>query len=254
MKNKAIITDLDGTVVDSPVQKLPSKKLISVVTKLKESYYICAATGRPWSFAKIVLQSLGLTDTCIISAGTQLCDPVTGKILWQKNISLTALKKVVTVMKKYPEYKIIYNDYTEKEYLEGGILPDNFDISDKKIHFIEQIFVPETIAPELEKKLTAISGVTCTMVNAQRKGYKDLHVTHASATKEHAVAELLKRLSIKKQNTIGIGDGNNDVHLFASVKHKVAMGNAVNELQATADKVIGSVKEDGLATYFESLL
>lgn len=98
MKHTAIITDVDGTVVDSPEQKVPSKDLISVVKKLKKTHYVCAATGRPWSFAKIILQSLGLTDICIISAGTQLCDPVTGKILWQKNISKESIDEVYKVM------------------------------------------------------------------------------------------------------------------------------------------------------------
>lgn len=92
------------------------------------------------------------------------------------------------------------------------------------------------------------------MVNAQRKGFKDLHVTHHKATKEHAVEELLKRLKINKRDTIGIGDSNNDMPLFASVGYKVAMGNAVTELKESADKVIDSVKKDGLADYLESLL
>ncbi len=65
--------------------------------------------------------------------------------------------------------------------------------------------------------------------------------------------ELLDRLGVAKQNAIGIGDGHNDIHLFNAVGTKVAMGNAVAELQSVAEQVIGSVKEDGLAAYFETL-
>lgn len=82
MKKHAVIFDLDGTAIDSPKQKFPSKKLINAIDRLKEKYYFCAATGRVWTFAKPVLQGLHLTDPSIISAGTQICDPVTGKILW----------------------------------------------------------------------------------------------------------------------------------------------------------------------------
>ena len=84
MERKAIIFDLDGSVVDSPENKLPSEDLVKAIANLKGKYIFSAATGRVWSFAKPVLQFLELTDPSIISAGTQICEPETGKILWQK--------------------------------------------------------------------------------------------------------------------------------------------------------------------------
>ena len=71
--------------------------------------------------------------------------------------------------------------------------------------------------------------------------------------KEHAIAKLLKILSVEKDRSVGVGDGYNDVHLFNAVGYKVAMGNAVPELKARADIIIGSVKEDGLAQYLKTL-
>ena len=100
MKNRAIIIDLDGTAVDSPQEKLPSQRLVDAIQKLQERYYICSATGRVWTFAKPVLQSLKLIDPCVISAGTQICDPVTGKILWQKTLSDECLDQALEVLKK----------------------------------------------------------------------------------------------------------------------------------------------------------
>ena len=92
------------------------------------------------------------------------------------------------------------------------------------------------------------------MVNAQKPGTKDIHILNREATKEHAVAELLKLIGIEKENTIGVGDGHNDIHLFNAVEKKVAMGNAVDGLKSQANLVIESVTDDGLATYFESLV
>lgn len=79
-------------------------------------------------------------------------------------------------------------------------------------------------------------------------------ITDLDGTKEHAVAELLKMLAIDKENAVGVGDGHNDLHLFNAVGHKVAMGNAVDEMKQSADVVIGSVQDDGLAKYFEELV
>ena len=109
--------------------------------------------------------------------------------------------------------------------------------------------MPDAIAEEVYRILTQIEGIAVVIVVSRNPGCRDIHVVHASATKEHAIAELLKLLRVDRNDTIGIGDGYNDIHLFNAVNSKVAMGNAVPELNKSADKNIGLVSEDGLAQY-----
>lgn len=252
MKNRAIIFDLDGTAVDSPIKKLPSDRLIKAVSRLKDKYYLCAATGRVWSFAKPVLNALKLTDPCIISAGTQICNPMNGEILWQKTIPEESLKKVLSLFNEYKDYKLLYNDYAENDYFNGGVYPSGFQ-NNEPVYFLEQVFIPDITADEIYKRLNEIEGITCVMVNAQKPGCKDLHIVNKEATKEHAVAELLKITAVKKENSMGIGDGHNDLHLFNAVAQKIAMGNAVHELKEASDQIIGDVSNDGLAVFLNSL-
>jgi Cof subfamily protein (haloacid dehalogenase superfamily) len=252
MKSKAIIFDIDGTIVDSPGQKLPSKRLIKAIENLKEQYHFCTATGRVWTFAKDILTALNIDGPCIISGGTQLCDPRTGKILSQKNIDDKALKEVIEIVKKYPEYKVLYNETTEEEYMYGGYDPRTF-IIDEPVYFFEQTFIPVDVAEEIYQKLNRISEIVCIMVIAQKTNSRDLHVINKEATKEHAINELLKILNVSKENTIGIGDGYNDLHLFNAVGYKIAVGNAAPELKEKADLVIGSVSKDGVAEYLEEI-
>jgi len=252
-KEKAIIFDLDGTAIDSPGQKLPSKELVRAADNLKNEYYLSAATGRVWTFAKPVLQALGLTDPSIISAGTQICDPKTGEILWQRNIPEKSLEQVMTILQTNPDYKLLFNDSTEDDYFHGGITPKEFSHKEP-VYFLEQVFVPDSVAVPLYEKLSKVDGVACVMVVAQKPGCRDIHILNEHATKEHAVGELLNMLHVENKNSIGIGDSHNDVHLFNAVGHRVAMGNSIPELKAAADVVIGSVEDDGLAQYFNSLL
>lgn len=252
MKTRAIIFDLDGTAVDSPVEKLPSTRLVTAVRQLEKNYFLSAATGRCWTFAKDIIQGLQLQDLCIVSGGTQICSPVTGEVVWQKDIETEALKKVIAVFAENGKQRLIFNDYTEDDYFNGGTLPKDFDTS-VKVNWLSQSFVPDAIAQNLAAKISAIPGVTCVMVVSQRQGCRDLHVVNEEATKEHAIIELVKLLGVEKQNTIGVGDGHNDLHLFNAVFTKVAMGNAVADLKAAADQVIGQCSADGLAEYFESL-
>lgn len=252
MKNQAIIFDLDGTAIDSPLQKLPSEKLIASLDQLRADFFLCAATGRCWTFAKDVIQGLGLEDLCIISGGTQICDPKTGEIVWQKDITPQALAAVIQIFSTNGEQKLIYNDYTEDDYFHGGVYPKDFDLS-QRVNWLSQSFVPDDIAIELQQQLNAVDGITCVMVVSQRPSCRDLHIVHEEATKEQAITELLGRLGVQKAQAIGVGDGHNDLHLFNSVGTKVAMGNAVDDLKQVADQVIGDVKEEGLAEYFETL-
>lgn len=250
---KAIIFDLDGTAVDSPHQKLPSDFLTQTMQEMQDNYFLSAATGRVWSFAKPVLQTLKLQDPCIISAGTQICDPQSGSILWQKTISDKSLQKVIEVFAQYPEYKLLYNDATEDDYFHGGWYPHEIHIT-KPVYFLEQVFVPDDVADKIQKELSVISGIAVVMVVSQKPGCRDIHIVHAQATKEHAIEELLIMLGVQKSDTIGIGDGHNDLHLFNAVGHKVAMGNAVKELKAASDLVIDTVSKDGLAHYLKTLV
>ncbi len=164
-----------------------------------------------------------------------------------------SLNKAVEIFKQYPEYRLLYNDNSEDDYLYGGILPKDF-IAKEPVYFLEQTFVPDKTALEIYDKVNNIDEIICVAVVSQKLGYRDLHVINRFATKEHTIAKLLKLLNVPRKNTIGIGDGYNDIHLFNAVNHKVAMGNAVPELKSIANQIIASVENDGLAKYLRILV
>lgn len=253
IKEQTIIFDLDGTAIDSPDSQVPTERVVRALSSAEATYNLCAATGRVWSFAKPVLQALRLTDPCIVGAGTQICDPQSGDILWESVIPADGMEEVVKVLQKVPQYKVLYNDYDEATYFSDVSMPIE-DAARQPVHFLGLIFVPEKEAAQVMDSFSHIGNITCTLALAQRPGYNDILITNKGATKEHAIAELLKILKTDRQHTTGIGDGHNDIHIFNAVQHKVAMGNAVPDLKQMADEVIGSVKEDGLAKYLEGLV
>ncbi|HEU5187391.1 MAG TPA: HAD-IIB family hydrolase [Candidatus Saccharimonadales bacterium] len=251
-KSKALIFDIDGTAIDSPSQKLPTERLNNSVRAIESNYYVCAATGRPWPFAKPVLQGMGLIDPCIISGGTQICDPKDGTILWQCNIQKADVQAIKATLTKHSGYGLVINDFSEDDYFGGGFPAEQLD-TDQDMFFADYIFVPDDVAIVIAEELKAIQGIICILATAQKPGHKDIHMTNSVATKEHAVAELLARLKVDRQNAWGFGDALNDTHLFNAVGTKVAMVNAIQELKDLADEVIAPVSEDGLARYFERL-
>ena len=248
---KAVIFDIDGKAINSPAQKSPTNRLIKATHALKNDYYVCAASGRSKSFARTVLSDLGLTDLCIIGAGTQIVDPLTMEVVWQVTISESAVHDYVEIAKKFT-YGLLWNDSTEEEYLSGGRKLDTF-IESESIYFLQFCFVPDDEVEALVTEINAVDGLLPATVPAQRPHTKDVHITNPVATKEYAITELITRLGIDHADTIGIGDGRNDLHLFAGVHTKIAMGSVVDELKAAAHRIIDTVQNDGLAHYFEEL-
>ena len=78
-----------------------------------------------------------------------------------------------------------------------------------------------------------------------------LDVTHPLANKGHALLSLAKHLAVPPEEIATIGDGSNDVAMFAQSGLGVAMGNASDEVKAQADFVTDSNQEDGFAKAVE---
>lgn len=253
MTYKAVITDLDGTAVDSPEFKVVSDRLATATIALEESgVKVCAATGRPESFAMPVITSMKLSEPCIVAGGTRIINPKTRDELWSCDMSSEQVEAIGGVAKGL-SYGCLWNDYVEEDYAGGGWSAEKL-FQYEGIYFFEFCYVPENEVMDLLAKLEHIEGIAKTVVIAQRPGMKDIHVTNTSATKEHAIYELERIIQVSKGEMVGVGDGHNDLHLFNAVGYKVAMGNAVPELKAAADEVIGSITDDGLAKYFEALV
>jgi HAD superfamily hydrolase (TIGR01484 family) len=251
-KYHALIFDIDGTAIDSPRQKLPSERLLKAVRAAEGKYYICAATGRTWSFGKDILQGMGLVDPCIISGGTQICDPQTGKILWQCNINPEDIQAIKNVLIRHPGYGIVINDFSEDDYFGGGFPPEELD-SSQEVYFADYVFVPENIARRIAGELDTITGITYALGTSQKAGLKDLHIMSKTGTKAHSIAKLLSLIKVDPKNTEGFGDAMNDIPLFEAVHKRVAVANGVPEIKHLADEIIPPVSEDGFAQYLERL-
>lgn len=249
MTSKLIIFDIDGTAVEAKADALPTKRLIDVASHLlmNRNLHLVCATGRTYPWAKIVTSALGLNDPCIVSAGTQIVDPKSGKELWSKRLDTN---EVSSSLRIFSEMGLDPKILTETDTPDTAKVASRFTARPFLLLDVQDI-KPEQV-DEVIFNIKAVADVEIAKVNSPNHGFINLHITNKQATKEHAIEELSKILGISKANIYGIGDGYNDIHLFNSVGTKVAMGNSVPELKEVADIVIKSLAEDGLAEYLES--
>ena len=79
-------------------------------------------------------------------------------------------------------------------------------------------------------------------------GYSSwIDVMAPGVSKASGVALVAADLGIAASDVLAIGDGSNDVELFAWVGHAIAMGQAPESVQAAAHAVTESVDDDGVA-------
>ena len=91
-------------------------------------------------------------------------------------------------------------------------------------------------------------------MNGLWTGTHEIHILSHQATKFHAVRTLQEHFGITPEESVGIGDGHNDLDLFDAVGHAVAVDNAVEPLRLRAHELIGHVNENALARYLNTLV
>jgi Cof subfamily protein (haloacid dehalogenase superfamily) len=102
-----------------------------------------------------------------------------------------------------------------------------------------------------ETQVRATLGAAATVARSQ---LYYLDVTHPEANKGAVVVALSRLLAIPPSAIVTIGDGENDVLMFAKSGLSIAMGNASAEVKAQAHFATGSCDEDGFAEAIERIV
>ena len=245
MKYKAVVSDVDGTLVHSALDALPSKRVVDVVTRLQEAgIHFCIATGRPLAYAMRIIEALNLTSPVVVQGGASVYDPVKKVTVWEQTIALPAVKKVLEVLK---------NEHYKYDAIIDGIPHFNIDENlQKRVTCIGVFKVPKSDHERLKKKIEGISGIHITSSSGwDGPKYISVDITAPEATKLHGILKISQILSIDTKEIVGIGDHYNDFPLLLACGFKIAMGNAVEDLKAIADYVAPPLSEDGAAEAIE---
>ena len=115
----------------------------------------------------------------------------------------------------------------------------------------------KNLIPRIEKvKNVEIKNRHKSLLDIKFKDDKTVYcdIANIDSNKGIAVKKLLEILDIKKEESIAIGDDNNDLPMFEQVGYKVAMDNAIDIVKEKADEITLSNDEDGVAVYLEKLL
>ncbi len=258
---KLIVTDIDGTILKKNFEfNQEVKDCIKRLTK--DDIKVVLVTGRMHSCTEFIAQELQL-DTPIVSyQGGLIKDKE--QVLYKKTVNPKYAKEIINWARENNIHLNLYlNDklYVEKE--DDAIIRY---ASERKAQYYVASF--DTLDLDHINKMLFVDFENPDKVTEYKdfliKKYPELNfvksmpyfceVCNKEATKKNAV-EFLKNLwQIKTEEVMASGDQNNDLSLLEAAGVKVAMGNATEELKATATFVTDTVENNGFVKAVERFI
>ncbi len=239
MKYKALILDIDGTLIPNRRDGMPSVKVAQAIKEASKYIHVGVATSRPLFIVEHIAKHLNLSGPSIINGGAQIIDISTNKVLYRQPIEKKDVLKVAGIGKRF---RLSINVDTDKEVFAASDTMSSEDVLGMWVAGLD-----EKTAQNLRKAINTIPTVSAHLIPSWTFGKWVVSISHAKATKQHAVFEIAKVLGITTDEIIGMGDGYNDFPLLMACGLKIAMGNAVSDLKEIADYIAPSVEEDGVA-------
>ncbi len=246
MKYKALLLDVDGTLIPYEYNALPSQKVIDAIKKaVSQGVIVCLVTGRAYESTKHILDALGLTKGIVVTnAGGAVLDIETTKPLYTQPMESADVEFAIKILQKHNITFWVKNGMLD------GANRDAFKKDDPHDE-VYMIFVNEDYADskidEIHKEFESRPHVTFYKTKHKNPQNAGLNISHVQATKLHGVEVLMKHYDLKRDEIIGVGDAYNDFPLLMASGLKVAMGNALDDLKAIADYVAPDVNDDGVA-------
>lgn len=275
MAKKFIITDLDGTLLDTPTQL--SKKYVDQLNSwIDQGLALTIATGRDLQKTVEAVNGLHLNYPVILTNGATLADPTTEtylKITYIDNELSTHLVRKGQEFHLFPIVFAAFDPKKQKIHFNKGIWGPHTQItslsSDKVLPFqkFQCVSIQYHAKKEyLEPFLTWVKTEYKSQVNIifikdvayNASGIAGewfwLELNSPKAGKDNMLRHLLSELDVKLENVIAIGDNHNDRDMLKIAGQAIAVGNAVESIKQMADLILPPNHEGGVIQYIKDHL
>ncbi|MGN0334898.1 MAG: Cof-type HAD-IIB family hydrolase [Lachnospiraceae bacterium] len=261
MDKKMIFLDLDGTLLDDE-KKLPEANRQAITEALEAGHIVLICTGRPLCSAKKQIPRLGLDRPgcyAITYNGGLIWDSYKEEIVYKKTLPID---QVAYVFEKAREWKLHAQTYTEDGFIceqdnQEGRDYEKFTQVDRKI--VKDVIVELngqepckvlTIAKKGERAYSEafrreLEPWGRDKVNMAFSNAQYMEITPAGISKGNAIPYMAKFLGIPVENTIAVGDAENDITMIQAAGLGAVMKNASDEIKEYADYVTEKTNNEG---------
>ena len=269
MQYKILASDYDNTLVPFGESK-PRQKVVKAVKKLQAAGgRFVLSTGRAYPCVNLKGQLGGIWfDYAITCNGACVVDRE-GRIVAEHPLTAEEMYALVDFCEDY-NYPLQFNfrdacyAYCEYEYLHRGyqqmnsIGLDCVDGEDQDRHLIDMphaafaAMPPERVADFAAKY--GHLGLHWMQVGAQNAdGLCYYDIVRGGMDKGVGLADLCEKMGLTLADAVAAGDSANDVAMLKAAGLGCCMANGTPDAKAAADRIIGDVREDGLADLIDEL-
>lgn len=264
MKYKLVVTDMDGTLLNS--EKKISGENLKAIKRLKEKgVKFAIATGRLDTMIKSYLKEIENDSPVICCNGALIRNILKDEFYYANDIENKDCLKVSEICNKYSVPFVLYGEHTvysnsvnfkikslydynskvcEEDKVKINIASNIFDEFNGKER-IFKILVISDDSKTFEKIKNEINSITGLV--AYKSDVNFLDVMHSGVDKGDALNKLSQIMNIKREEIIAIGDNHNDVGMLKNAGYSIAMENGENVAKDAADYITCSNDEDGVA-------
>lgn len=249
---KIIFFDIDGTLVSEKTHRmLESTK--EAIKKARENGHLCIInTGRSKRLVIGSVSEMAAFDGFVLGCGTMII--VKDQVLFHQSFSKALGERLLEAFERYRIDAVlegeenIYQRPLEEMYHKPfhdymasfddfgvGSFSEGVDRFDKFFSFIDTEEKLEQFAKEFENELDFVD---------REHGFYE--VLPKGFSKAKGMEILVDALELSMEDTVAIGDSNNDYEMFQAAAISIAMGNATEAIKDIADYVTTDVDEDGI--------
>lgn len=271
-KKTLYISDLDGTLLNDSAE-LSEKSRLLLNCAAENGAMFTAATARTLASARVILKELTLKIPVVLMNGVLIYDFSSEKYIFKAVLGTATVQKIISALREcaadafmytieensmHTYYERLsgqamlnfYNERCVKYYKSFTQTEDFLSLGGKNIIYFTVIAPYERLAP-LYKKASKIDDIEITFYSDHYS--KDLwyiEIFSAEASKRKAVQYLRKLIT--PERIVCFGDNLNDLPMFEEADRSIAVKNALSQVRASADEIIGANTEDSVAEYIYS--
>ncbi len=269
MSYRLVVLDVDGTLLNS--QGVLTPRVREVVERVRAAGVVVAlATGRRLRSTLPVVRELGLPLPAILNNGALVMDLEREETIYHRPLPRAVAREVAGILYGMGVPVFLYRHTLEGKdvfYELDPVYPEARAFLSRNEPYAERVpglaaaleFDPvKVVVFDEERRIRELADHFARlplpphrmMVTGDRAGWL-LEFYHAGCSKALGVKLLASRLGITREEIMALGDNTNDLEMLRYAGLGVAMGNAVEELKASARLVARSNDEEGVAEVLE---
>lgn len=257
---QAVISDLDGTLLNRHHTVSPYARAV-ILALVAQGIPFIIATGRHYGDAWIIKKhKIGIDAYFITANGATVADP-SGKLIYEAEMAPEAVRGILDIRTAPAVFKNLYQgelwlmeepDRVFDAYYEAGdFMYTLARFADRMQYVTNKVFFTALNPQDLVPVADRVRAEFGHLVEVTTSIPQCLEIMPKGVNKGVALERLLKQLNIDPAQTIGFGDGLNDLEMLQTVGQGYVMANADPELKRRLPEhpVIGSNADDAVARH-----